>query len=149
MPYEHRIATPLTVLSVSSPCPTAVPPPLEAPPPAAPAPSHQRYSIRLAEKPGTPCAACLEPTGTGPVGFLGEEPICDVCLLRDSPMLGMVLALVAVTRDYGAFEPSSSGQWQAAMAQLGAFARIFERFAARFGPRRRILRPQEAGGNTH
>ncbi len=28
-----------------------------------------RYSIRIAKRPGTPCAICEQPTGEGPVGY--------------------------------------------------------------------------------
>ncbi len=112
----------------------------EAPPPVATSTAEPRYSICLAESPGTPCALCLESTGAGPVGYRDEDPICDRCLLDHCVELGMVIALVSLTREYGALEPESEEEWRAALAELGAFARIYERFALRSGPRRRILR---------
>ncbi|MCP3962306.1 MAG: hypothetical protein GY719_31065 [bacterium] len=99
----------------------------------------------MAESPGAPCALCVEPTGAGPVGYLDEDPVCDLCLLQNCAELGMLLALSAVTREYGDFGPESEDEWRAALAELGAFARLYARFVARSGPRRRILRPDEDG----
>ncbi len=97
------------------------------------------YSIRLATDAGAPCRLCAAETGSGPVGYRGEEAICDLCLLEDSPALGMVLALVAVTRAYGSVEPASTDEQRQGLDVLGAFARIYERVAAKSGPARRIL----------
>ncbi len=96
------------------------------------------YSIRVAEAAGA-CAHCGEPTGTGPVGYDGDQAICDLCFLERSKVLGMVLALIAVTRACARVELRSSQDRHAADAELGAFARIYERFAAKSGPARWIL----------
>ncbi len=54
-------------------------------------------SIRVAESPGTLCAACRkEETGTGPVGYLDDEPICDLCLLKRSTDFRLMLRTIAV-----------------------------------------------------
>ena len=96
------------------------------------------YSIRVATAAGA-CAHCGEPTGTGPVGYDGDRAICDLCFLQRSKVLGMVLALIAVTRACASVELTSSEDRRRADAELGAFARIYERFAARSGPARWIL----------
>ncbi len=60
-----------------------------------------RYSIRITDSPGTLCAACgKQETGDGPVGYLDDSPVCDLCLLERTTDLGMALALIAVTRAY-------------------------------------------------
>ncbi len=43
------------------------------------------YCIRIAEKPGTPCAICEQSTGVGPVGYQHDDPVCDRCLLDGVP----------------------------------------------------------------
>ncbi len=96
------------------------------------------YSIRLATEPGAPCRLCAAETGSGPVGYRGDEPICDLCLLEDAPVLGMVLALVAVVRAYASVVPASTDERRGALNELGAFARIYEAFAAKSGPMRWI-----------
>ena len=97
------------------------------------------YSIRFATDAGAPCARCGEATGSGPVGYHGDQAICDLCLLEGSHELGMVLALVAVTRAYGSVEDPSSEEQRQGLRILGAFARIYESFAAKAGPARRIV----------
>ncbi len=96
------------------------------------------YSIRMADTAGV-CPRCGESTGTGPVGYHGDKAICDLCLLEGSNELGMVLALVAVTRACASVELTSDADRRAADAELGAFARIYESFATKSGPARRIL----------
>ncbi len=98
------------------------------------------YSIRLAAAPGAPCRLCAAETGSGPVGYRGDEPICDLCLLEEAPALGMVLAVVAVVRAYGSVELAPTDERRDALNELGAFARIYETFAAKSGPMRWILR---------
>ncbi len=97
------------------------------------------YSIRIATNAGAPCPLCGAATGSGPVGYLGDQAICDLCLLEGSNDLGMVLALVAVVRAYGSVEQASSDEQRDALNELGAFARIYERFAAKSGPMRWFL----------
>ncbi len=97
------------------------------------------YSIRLATDAGAPCRLCAAETGSGPVGYRGEEAICDLCMLEDSKELGMVLALVAVARACASVELTSDADRRLADAELGSFARIYETFAAKSGPARRIL----------
>ena len=69
----------------------------------------------------------------------------DGSWLRPSHLLGavLVLAVVAVTREYAAVEPDSDDERAAGLAELGAFARIYERIARLSGPRRRFLRPED------
>ncbi len=100
------------------------------------APDEPLYSIRVAESPGILCAACgKQETGAGPVGYLDEEPICDLCLLERSTDLGLLLAVVSVVRVY-ATSSGSSEQHAEALEELGAFARIYHRIASKSWPAR-------------
>ncbi len=92
------------------------------------------YSIRGAESPGT-CAACgKQETGTGPVGYFDEEPVCDLCLLEHTTDLGMILALVSVVRAFGSLGTGTPEEHQEALEELGAFARIYHRIASKSWP---------------
>ncbi|MEM7356225.1 MAG: hypothetical protein AAF657_35750, partial [Acidobacteriota bacterium] len=96
------------------------------------------YSIRIPE-PGGPahCALCQASfSAAGPTGFAANRPICDMCLLEGSAGLGMVLALVAVVRAFATVQPTRREDYRSALAELGAFARIYERFAVKAGPPR-------------
>ncbi len=96
------------------------------------------YSIRVPQPAGTArCARCrVQFSAAGPTGYAEDSPICDMCLLEGSQELGMVLALVAVVRAFGRVKPSSHGDYRDALNELGAFARIYETFAAKSGPPR-------------
>ena len=85
------------------------------------------YSIRVADSPGTECAACRkQETGAGPVGYMDDSPVCDLCLLERSTELGLLLANAAVTRAYaGTVGPA--GERQEALHELSVFARIYHR----------------------
>jgi len=100
-----------------------------------------RFSIRLADRGGAECSICGELTGSGPVGCSDDEPICDRCLIEGCHELGMVLALVAVTRGVARLEPRTEEQERQALGQLGDFAKIYEEIAARLGPPRPFLIP--------
>ena len=111
------------------------------PPTAGPRPAPEarlipppQYSIRLAASKAT-CTLCAAATGTGPVGYRDAEPVCDRCLLEQCESLGMVLALVAVTRAYAETDPAEARE---SLVELGGFARIFEYVAATWGPARLI-----------
>ena len=103
------------------------------------------YSIQVAKSPGTLCAECAEPTGAGPIGCLDEEPICDMCLLEGCHELGMVLAVIAVARAFASIDPRQVREQREALEELGAFVRIYERFAAKSGPPRRFRVPRQEG----
>ncbi len=95
------------------------------------------FSIRIAGSPDTLCTACgKQETGTGPVGYLDGEPICDLCLLKRTTDLGLILALVSVIRAYASMGAGTSEAHQEALAELGAFARIFHRIASKSWPAR-------------
>ena len=96
------------------------------------------YSIRLPQPAGSAlCARCrVRFSAAGPTGYAEDSPICDMCLLEGAPELGMVMALVAVVRAFGGVRPSSHGDYREALNELGAFCRIYERFAAKAGPAR-------------
>ncbi len=106
------------------------------------------YSIRVATNPGTLCGQCAEPTGAGPIGCLDDEPICDMCLLEGSHELGMVLAVIAVARAYASIDPGQVRERREALEELGAFVRIYERFAAKSGPPRRFRVPRQEGNSA-
>ncbi len=85
------------------------------------------YSIRVADSPGTVCAACVkQETGAGPVGYMDDEPICDLCLLELSTDLGMLLANAAVIRAYAGTVGTEAERGEA-LHELGVFARIYHR----------------------
>lgn len=101
------------------------------------------YSIRLPEQPGEcECVRCgARFRAAGPTGHADGEPICDLCLLECEEELGMVLALVSVVRAYASSLYGSPEEHWAALEEVGAFARIYERVAAaRSGPGR-FFRP--------
>ncbi|MEM7583541.1 MAG: hypothetical protein AAF560_09200 [Acidobacteriota bacterium] len=95
-------------------------------------------SIRIPDPAGkTRCGRCrVRFSATGPTGFSEDQPICDMCLLEGSPELGMVMAVIAVVRAFGSAQPLSREEYQEALAELGAFSRIYERFASKSGPPR-------------
>ncbi len=99
---------------------------------------HSTYAIRVLRSPGVPCATCGAETGMGAVGHDGDDPVCDRCLLEQCEPLGMLLALVAVTRAYattGTNEPDAARE---SLVELGGFARIFEHVIAKWGPPRLV-----------
>ncbi len=101
------------------------------------------YSIRIPRPAGSArCARCrVRFSAAGPTGYVEDSPICDMCLLEGSQELGMAMALVAVVRAFGTVRSSSHGDYQEALGELGAFARIYERFAAKSGPPRMFRIP--------
>ena len=103
------------------------------------------FSIREAASHSLKCATCNETiTGGGLVGHLGEEVVCDLCLLEKSPKLGMAMALIAVNRLYVVASESAPEDSLAALMELGAFARVYEIFAAKSGPMRTFRLPASA-----
>ena len=94
------------------------------------------YGIREASASSLSCAACGDEVAAGaPVGHRGEEPLCDPCLLEGSPQLGMVQALVAVSRAYAAAARGAPEHHLELLEELGVFARVYECVAAKSGPR--------------
>ena len=106
------------------------------------------YSIQVARCPGILCAECAEPTGAGPIGCLDDEPICDMCLLEGCHELGMVLAVIAVARACASIDPRQVRERSEALEELGAFVRIYQRFAAKLGPPRRFRIPRQEGDSA-
>jgi len=72
----------------------------------------------------------------GPTGHEAGRPICDLCLLEGSHELGVLLALASTARIFGAFETEDAAEYEQALGDYGAFARIYEVIAARSGPPR-------------
>ena len=99
------------------------------------------YSIRAPEAPEeVECGSCgTRFLAAGPTGYADDDPICDLCMLVASEELGMVLALVAVVRAFAAPPYEKSKHYWAALGEVGAFGRIYERVAARSGPPRLML----------
>ncbi len=111
------------------------------------------YSIRAAAAGPTACAACgHEVAGGAPLGLRGEEPLCDPCLLEASPQLGLMLALAAVARAFAEACRQARGQHPGALEELGTFACVYERIAAKAGPMRDFRIPgftaEEARGKS-
>ncbi len=100
------------------------------------------YSIRVADEAGEDCAICEAPTGAGPVGYRDDDTVCDMCLLDACTDLGLVLALIAVTRAFGAVPWRDRESGQEGLAQLGAFARVFEHILAKKSERRGMDLPE-------
>ena len=96
------------------------------------------YCIRVPSRvESLPCPSCGRMFRVaGPTGFLGPHPICDGCLLNGDRRLGMVLTMIAVCRRYGGLIPADAAEEQLHQRELLAFARVYERFAARSGPPR-------------
>lgn len=137
---RHRPAQPLEVLDAT-------------PPPAhdagsAPKPrlrpftdlATEDYCIRLATRPGRPCAECRAITGVGPVGHRNGRPICDECLLVHCHELGMVLALSFAARRLARSEPGS-GESREALEALAETAWRYEEVIGETGPPRRVNLP--------
>ncbi len=93
------------------------------------------YNIRAAAGGSFSCAACgRRSTGTSPVGYRDEKPICDPCLIESDIDLGMVLALVSVIRACALAHADTPGDQLEVLRELGTFARVYECFAAKKGP---------------
>jgi len=83
------------------------------------------------------CAICSKAfSAHGPTGFCEEQPICDRCLLEQENQLGMLLALSIFTRAYAVLADREERIASEAAVEMLSFARIYELFAARFGPAR-------------
>ena len=83
------------------------------------------------------CAICTKPfSAHGPTGFCEEQPICDRCLLEQENQLGMLLAVSFFTRAYAVLADREERIASEAAVEMLSFARIYELFAARFGPAR-------------
>ncbi len=81
--HTPALGTPAPLAALEAdprPCPKALPETVKADEP--------RYSIRIARTPGTRAVCRKQDTGIGPVGYSGEEPICDLCLLEMSHRTG-------------------------------------------------------------
>ena len=95
------------------------------------------YSIRIPSPSTVPCWTCGKIfRAAGPTGFVCSQAICDGCMLMAEKGLGMVLMMIAVCRYYGALIPQSLAEEQQHREEMLAFARVYERFAERFGPSR-------------
>lgn len=101
------------------------------------------YSIRMPIAPGrVSCLQChLRFLAQGPTGFIDDQPICDMCLLEADHDLGLLMALASVTRSFGELRDVTSGEYMEALAELGAFARIYDQIAAKTGPPRTFRVP--------
>jgi len=99
------------------------------------------YSIRVPEVSAeVRCSGCdVRFHAAGPTGYSDEGPICDLCLLNASEPLGMVLALVSKVRAFAAPVYESGDDYWEALGEVGTFARVYERVAARSGEPRLIL----------
>ncbi len=96
------------------------------------------YAIRIPVPAGdVTCPRCGQRfQAAGPTGYAGDQPICDLCLFEGSQPLGMLLALAAVVRAFGALDSGAGEKYLQASEELAAFARIYEIVAAKSGPAR-------------
>ncbi|MCP3957548.1 MAG: hypothetical protein GY719_06815 [bacterium] len=107
------------------------------------------YSIRFSSGPDAPCACGRNQVGSGPVGYRGEEAVCDLCMLEGCTELGLVLALVAVARAFEAISRDDKDAWLDALEQLVVFLRVYELVAAKTAPPRAFRIPDSPlGGET-
>lgn len=82
-------------------------------------------------------------SATGPTAFADDEPLCDLCVFEHDAQLAMVLAALSVLRAFGSDDPSPADR-EAALDLL-AFARLYDAFAANYGPRREPHLPPRGG----
>jgi len=96
------------------------------------------YSIRIPVPPVcVPCADCgVMVLVAGPTGYREDMAVCDACLLDGAPDLGMVLVLVAVARLFGSLRLRGGEHQLQALLELGAFVRLYERYASCRAPTR-------------
>ncbi len=95
-------------------------------------------SVRVPDAPNrVVCLRCeVQFLAAGPTGYQDQTPICDACLLENAPELGMILVLVAMARLFSAPPPPSDRGERVSLVELGAFARVYERFASERAPTR-------------
>ena len=113
-------------------------------PAMAPAPeTDPDLSIRMPGASGTvECVACRTGVAlSGPTAFRDAFVVCDGCLLRAEPELGMLLAVAAVVRSYGQARPEGLLDETTLRTELLAFARVYEKWAGERGPGRTSLDP--------
>ncbi|MEM8996083.1 MAG: hypothetical protein AAGF23_14950, partial [Acidobacteriota bacterium] len=98
------------------------------------------YSIRVPREASRVCCPLCAASfvAAGPTGYVDDRPICDLCLLERETQLGLVLALVAVTRSYGAVWPQDELEEEHARLELMAFARVYDAKASSFAPARPV-----------
>lgn len=96
------------------------------------------FSIRVPPRSAiVNCELCSKPfSAQGPTGYYDERPVCDACLLEQENQLGMLMALAIFTREYARLAAMEGEAAAEAATEMLAFARIYELFAARFGPSR-------------
>ncbi len=90
------------------------------------------YSIRNLTEQENTCTCCDTALGPGPTGFRDNEPLCELCMIDDSPRLGIVLMLVAMARAC----TQGHRRYPAApifVGQLMVFARLFDNVFRREG----------------
>lgn len=114
-----------------------------------PARAQPLYSIRVPRQPAE--VECPHSRKTfwavGPTAYENDQPISDLAMLDGCRELGMLLALAAVTRAFGAVSLAAPEVGREALYQLAAFARVYETFAAKSGPRRPFDLPDEIAGD--
>ncbi|MHC4821865.1 MAG: hypothetical protein ACYTDX_09125 [Planctomycetota bacterium] len=87
------------------------------------------YSIRIPAKPGLRTCGCCSTRfrASGPTGYVGEEMLCDRCLLLGDRSLGTVMALIAVSRVMAVCSYTTVEEYLEALREVGALIRVFER----------------------
>ena len=88
-------------------------------------------NFAIVKHPGGLCNGCgvRVPGDRGPIGWDGEGPVCDTCLLQAEPALGAILSLRNLAGELG----TDPGLFESA-ATARALARIFEGYSKTYGP---------------
>ena len=88
-----------------------------------------RYSIRYVKEDAGPCSSCddCEEIGRGPIGFHGQRPVCDWCLLMGDRDLGGLLVMAHLTREVDRLRGLMSDQDRAleALSVFTSWARYY------------------------
>lgn len=117
----------------------------------------ESFSIEWLEEDPGPCVVCREPAGQGPVAWRKRPdpgPVCDGCMLRQHPGLGLVLFIVGAQRELGRFSERLADDPEALyqlMIKLIALAEEYDRSAARLWSHRPecyLLRMDQALANA-
>ncbi len=99
-----------------------------------------RYSIRYVKEDAGPCPSCddCEEIGRGPVGFYGNVPVCDWCLLMGDRDLGGLLVMAHLTREIDRLRGLMTDQDRAleALSVFTTWARFYSQDANRKWPPR-------------
>ncbi len=100
------------------------------------------YSVQWSKAEPGRCVVCdLIAVGCGPAGFKHDDssgPVCDACLTRAQPRLGLLLAFVNICRELAADWPADAGEQNRRSEILMAVARLYHAQESRDWPPRSL-----------